>query len=131
MKNIDIKLVKQTMDVQRELVRSDLNRRNLLKLGVLSAATGTLLPIKGLSPRADHAAAGCPIPGKDIFSPRVTPFKDSLQRLFEINPLAAGIEGVGGGTPGARPVAGTKDSKLRVLQEHPDLARAMLPPAPI
>ena len=124
MKNIDLKLVKQTMDVQRELVRSGLNRRNLLKLGVLSAATGMLLPIKGLSLRAAHAAAVCPIPGKDIFSPRVAPFKDPLQRLFEINPLAAGIEGVSGGRPGARPVAGTKDSKLRVLQEHPDLARA-------
>ena len=121
---MDRKLIKRTMDVQRELVRSGLNRRNLLKLGVLSAASGMLLPIKGLSLRAAYAAGACPIPGKEIFSPKVTPFKDPLQRLFEMHPLAAGIEGVSGGRPGPRPVAGSKDSKLRVLQEHPDLARA-------
>ncbi|MEI6303267.1 MAG: hypothetical protein WCR74_17630 [Betaproteobacteria bacterium] len=52
---MDRKLIKRTMDVQRELVRSGLNRRNLLKLGVLSATSGMLLPIQGLSLRADDA----------------------------------------------------------------------------
>ncbi len=121
---MDRKLIKRTMDVQRELVRSGLNRRNLLKLGVLSATSGMLLPIQGLSLRAASAAGACPIPGKEIFSPKVRPFKDPLQRLHEMTPLAAGIDGVSGGRPGPRPVAGSKDSKLRVLQEHPDLATA-------
>ena len=114
---MDRKLIKRTMDVQRELVRSGLNRRNLLKLGVLSATSGMLLPIQGLSLRAAYAAGACPIPGKEIFSPKVRPFKDPLQRLHEMTPLAAGIDGVSGGRPGPRPVAGSKDSKLRVLQE--------------
>ena len=34
------RLVQRTMDTQRELTRSGLDRRNLLKLGVLSASTG-------------------------------------------------------------------------------------------
>ena len=117
------KLIKRTMDVQRELVRSGLTRRNLLKLGVLSATSGMLLPIQGLSLRAAYAAGACPIPGKEIFSPKVTPFKDPLQRLYEMTPLP-GISSVSGGLPGPRPVVGSKDSKLRVLQEYPDLATA-------
>ena len=39
------RLIQRTMDTQRELTRSGLGRRNLLKLGVLSASTGMLLPI--------------------------------------------------------------------------------------
>ena len=45
------RLIQKTMDTQRELTQSGLSRRNLLKLGVLSAGTGMLLPIKGLSLR--------------------------------------------------------------------------------
>ena len=119
------KLIKRTMEVQRELVRSGLTRRNLLKLGVLSATSGMLLPIQGLSLRAAYAGSACPIPGKEIFSPKVRPFKDPLQRMFEITPLAAGIDGVSGGRPAPRPVVGSKDSKLRVLQEHDFIVKVL------
>ena len=121
---MNLKLIKRTMEVQRELVRHGLDRRQLLRLGVLSASTGMLLPIQGLSMRAAYASGSCPEPGKDIISPRVTPFKDPLQRAHEMSPLAAGADGITGGRPGPRPVEGTRDSKLRVLHEHPDLATA-------
>jgi len=38
-------LIQRTMEVQRELTREGLDRRRLMKLGVLSSATGMLLPI--------------------------------------------------------------------------------------
>ena len=77
------RLIQKTMDTQRELTQSGLSRRNLLKLGVLSAGTGMLLPIKGLSLRPAMAAGlpTCPVPGVDIISPYTTPFKMPFMRL--------------------------------------------------
>ena len=124
-------LIQRTMDVQRELTQSGLNRRNLLKLGVLSAASGMLLPIPGLSLRAAWAGA-CPEPGTDILSPPVTPFRDPLRRLHEIQPTYTVRSSVGevaaalflrGGKPGHAPTD-ARDSKLHLLREHPELSRA-------
>ncbi|MBE0625551.1 MAG: hypothetical protein IH606_12135, partial [Burkholderiales bacterium] len=67
------KLIQRTMDVQREITQAGLKRRDLLKMGLLSASTGMLLPISGLSMRAAWAKGGasgggtvfggCPVPG--------------------------------------------------------------------
>ncbi len=125
------RLIQRTMDTQRELTKSGLTRRNLLKLGVLSSATGMLLPIPGLSLRAAWAGV-CPIPGKEIISPRVTPFKDPFQRLEEMTPTYTVRGSVAelqdamflrGGKPGHAP-AHALDSKLHLLKEHPELSRA-------
>ena len=51
------KLIQRTMDVQREITQAGLKRRDLLKMGLLSATTGLLLPISGLSLRAAYASA--------------------------------------------------------------------------
>ena len=131
---MDKKLIQRTMNVQRELTKSGLSRRNLLKLGVLSASTGMLLPIKGLSLRPAMAAGAitCPIPGVDIISPRTTPFKDPLQRLEEMAPTYTTRSSVSeltdamflrGGKPGHAPTH-ELDSKLHLLKEHPELSRA-------
>jgi FtsP/CotA-like multicopper oxidase with cupredoxin domain len=129
------RLVQRTMDTQRELTRSGLDRRNLLKLGVLSAGTGMLLPISGLSMRAAYGAVTCPIPGVDMISPKTTPFKDAFQRLYEMKPTVS-VEQIGGtvanltdgmflrgGKPTAAPT-NALDSKLRLLREHPELSTA-------
>jgi len=55
---------------------------------MLSAATGMLLPIPGLSLRAAYGATGisggsCPVPGKDIISPPTRPWLEELPRLVE------------------------------------------------
>ena len=129
-----LKLVQKTMDTQRELTKSGLSRRNLMKLGVLSAGSGMLLPIKGLSLRAAMAASlpTCPIPGVDIISPRTTPFKMPFQRLEEMTPTYTVKSSVSelndammlrGGKPTASPT-NAMDSKLRLLREHPELASA-------
>ena len=95
------RLIQKTMDTQRELTQSGLSRRNLLKLGVLSAGTGMLLPIKGLSLRPAMAAGlpTCPVPGVDIISPRTTPFKDasnfeaiSLLKFFPTGSLPSSFQ---------------------------------------
>ena len=126
------RLIQRTMDVQRELTRSGLSRRNLLKLGVLSSATGMLLPIQGLSLRAAWGASACPIPGVDIISPRTTPFKDPFQRLEEMTPTYTVQKSVSeltdammlrGGKPAPTPYHAL-DSKLHLLHEHPELATA-------
>ncbi|MCX7153034.1 MAG: multicopper oxidase domain-containing protein [Proteobacteria bacterium] len=128
------KLIQRTMDVQRELTRSGLDRRNLMKLGVLSAGTGMLLPIQGLSMRAAYGASTpvCPIPGVDMISPRTTPFKDRFRRLEELNPTYTVKSSVSeltdammlrGGKPTHAPT-NALDSKLRLLREHPELATA-------
>ena len=124
------KLIQRTMDVQRELTREGLNRRNLMKLGVLGAGTGMLLPIPGLSLRAAMAAA-CPIPGKEIISPRVTPFKDPFRRMPELTPTYTVRSSVSelndamflrGGKPMQMPYS-PMDSKLKLLhEEHPEMA---------
>jgi len=122
------------MDTQRELTRSGLGRRNLLKLGVLSAGTGMLLPISGLSLRAAYGASTpvCPIPGVDMISPRTTPFKDAFIRLEEAEPTYTVKSSVSeltdammmrGGKPTHAPT-NALDSKLRLLREHPELATA-------
>lgn len=136
------RLIQRTMDVQRELTRSGLDRRNLLRLGVLSAGTGMLLPISGLSMRAAYGASTpvCPIPGVDMISPRTTPFKDPFQRLYEITPTVS-VENLPGGSVagltdslflrGGKPTAAPTnalDSKLRLLREHPELANARRTP---
>jgi hypothetical protein len=46
------KLIQRTMDVLRELTEAELERRDLLKMGLHSAGTGMLLPISGSSMRA-------------------------------------------------------------------------------
>ncbi len=128
------RLIQRTMDTQRELTRSGLGRRNLLKLGVLSASTGMLLPISGLSMRAAYGASTpvCPIPGVDMISPRTTPFKDAFIRLEEAEPTYTVKSSVSeltdammmrGGKPTHAPT-NALDSKLRLLREHPELATA-------
>jgi FtsP/CotA-like multicopper oxidase with cupredoxin domain len=127
-----LRLIQRTMDTQRELTRSGLDRRNLLKLGVLSAGTGMLLPISGLSMRAAFAASDCPIPGKDMISPRTTPFKDAFQRLEEMRPTYTVKSSVSeltdammlrGGKPTSAP-SNALDAKLHLLHEHPEMANA-------
>ena len=129
------RLVQRTMDVQRELVRSGLDRRNLMKLGVLSAGTGMLLPIPGLSLRAASAAGGtvaCPVPGVQMISPKTTPFKDPFQRLEEMTPTYSVKSSVSeltdammlrGGKPTSAP-SNALDSKIRLLQEFPEMSKA-------
>ncbi len=125
-------LIQRTMDTQRELTRSGLDRRNLMKLGVLSASTGMLLPIPGLSMRAAFAASDCPIPGVEIISPKTTPFKDAFQRLEEMTPTYTVKSSVSeltdammlrGGKPTSAP-SNALDSKLELLHHHPEMANA-------
>ena len=119
-------LIQRTMDTQRELTRSGLDRRNLMKLGVLSASTGMLLPIPGLSMRAAFAASDCPIPGVEMISPKTTPFKDAFQRLEEMTPTYTVKSSVSeltdammlrGGKPTSAP-SNALDSKLELLHHH-------------
>ena len=126
------RIIQRTMDTQRDLTRSGLTRRNLMKMGVLSAGTGMLLPIQGLSLRAAYGANACPIPGVDIISPKTRPFKDPLQRLEEMTPTYSVKSSVSeltdammlrGGKPTAAPT-NALDSKLRLLREHPEMATA-------
>ena len=82
------KLIQRTMDVQREITQAGLKRRDLLKMGLLSASTGMLLPISGLSMRAAFADGGtsggsCPVPGVDMISPFTRPWIEELPRLVE------------------------------------------------
>src|SRR5476651_180428 len=87
------KLIQRTMDVQREITQAGLKRRDLLKMGLLSAGTGMLLPISGLSMRAAWAAGGaddalgsigaCPVPGVDLISPFTRPWIEELPSLVE------------------------------------------------
>jgi FtsP/CotA-like multicopper oxidase with cupredoxin domain len=129
------RIIQRTMDTQRDLTRSGLTRRNLMKMGVLSAGTGMLLPIQGLSLRAAYGANACPIPGVDIISPRTTPFKDAFQRLHEVKPTVS-VEQIGGtvanltdnmflrgGKPTSAPT-NALDSKLALLEHHPEMASA-------
>ena len=128
------RLIQRTMDTQRELTRSGLDRRNLLKLGVLSAGTGMLLPISGLSMRAAYGASAvtCPVPGVDMISPKTTPFKDPFLRLEEAERTYTVKNSVSeltdammlrGGKPTSAP-SNAMDSKLRLLHEHPEMATA-------
>jgi len=130
------KLIQRTMDVQREITQAGLKRRDLLKMGLLSAGTGMLLPISGLSIRAAFADGGgavgsCPVPGVDLISPFTRPWIEELPRLVEkqrvLNNDPANISvGNGGGAPGPDPVGTLTggDSKIRLLSEHPELNTA-------
>ncbi|HEX6829736.1 MAG TPA: multicopper oxidase domain-containing protein [Burkholderiales bacterium] len=114
------KLIQRTMDLQRELTREGLTRRNLMKLGVLSAGTGMLLPISGLSLRAARATEFCPLPGRDIISPPTRPWQEELPRLVEMKPIDPNA--MRGGAPqpvpqGPVPGVTNGDSKLKLLQD--------------
>src|SRR5471032_3551846 len=107
------KLIQRTMDVQREITQAGLKRRDLLKMGLLSAGTGMLLPISGLSMRAAYAfgdpSLACPVPGVDLISPFTRPWIEEMPRLVEkktvMNNDPANISvGNGGGAPGPDPV---------------------------
>ena len=127
------KIIQRTMDVQREITEAKLSRRDLLKMGMLSAGTGMLLPISGLSLGTAYAKGGskisssavssslssvtggsiggCPVPGKDMISPFTTPWVEELQRLHEMEPVPGNNEdgctfGSGGGRPGPKPIGG-------------------------
>ena len=129
------KLIQRTMDVQREITQAGLKRRDLIKMGLLSASTGLLLPISGLSLRAAYADGGsgisggsCPVPGVDIVSPLTRPWIEELPRLVEkqtvMNNDPVNISwGNGGGAPAPYPI-GTMaggDSKIRLCSEYPAL----------
>ncbi|NOU01585.1 MAG: multicopper oxidase domain-containing protein [Gallionella sp.] len=122
------KIIQQTMDLHREITKEGLTRRDLLKMGLLSAGTGMLLPISGLSLRAAWADNSCPVPGKDIFSPPTRPWVVELPRLVEKqtvlnNDPAVFDIGNGGGLPAPWAV-GTMtggDSKYRCCEENPEL----------
>jgi FtsP/CotA-like multicopper oxidase with cupredoxin domain len=125
------KLIQQTMDIQRQITRAGLTRRDLLKMGLLGAGSGLLLPISGLSLRAAWAGGGsCPQPGKDIISPPTQPWKDEMPRLVEKltvlgnNPTNIS-NGNGGGMPGPDPIGTLTggDSKIRLKHEFPELFR--------
>jgi FtsP/CotA-like multicopper oxidase with cupredoxin domain len=129
------KLIQRTMDVQREITQAGLKRRDLLKMGLLSAGTGMLLPISGLSIRAALADGtsngGCPVPGVDLISPFTRPWIEELPRLVEkqtvLNNDPVNISvGNGGGACGPDPVGTLTggDSKVRCLSEFPALATA-------
>ena len=133
------RLLQSTVDLHREITRERLTRRDLLKLGLLSGATGLLLPISGLSLRAAWAKDGgsgssgsnsgsgsgssggssgsCAIPAP--FIGQSGWFTNPMPRLFEMTPLSSGIAGISGPTPGPHPVAGTNDSKLRCVADFP------------
>lgn len=127
------RIIKRTIDIQRELTREGLTRRNLLRLGVLGAGSGMLLPIQGLSMRAAFAKGSdelsCPVPGVGIISPQVcVPWKHELRRLVEKQPIDVDkiSWGNGGGAPGPDPIGTLTggDSKVRLLKDFSHLKNA-------
>ena len=125
------KLIQKTMDLHREITQARLTRRDLLKMGLLSAGSGLLLPIQGLSLRAAYAGGACPVPGKDMISPPTRPWLEEMPRLVEKQTVAnndpsAYDIGYGGGPPGPSAI-GTMtggDSKFRCCEEFPALETA-------
>jgi FtsP/CotA-like multicopper oxidase with cupredoxin domain len=130
--NAQERLIQQTMDLQRQITKEGLKRRDLIKLGLLSASSGLLLPISGLSLRAAHASGSCPEPGKDIFSPPTRKWVEEMPRLVEKQTVAGNTpdscdHGNGGGPPSPDLPIGTLtggDSKFRVCEEFPELHTA-------
>ena len=148
--NTQEKLILKTMDLHRQITEAKLSRRDLLKMGMLSATTGLLLPISGLSLRSAFAKGGvdstpvatsspvssggnggCPVPGKDIISPPTRPWIEELPRLVEKQPVASNDpnncdHGNGGGAPGADAVGTLTggDCKIYCLHEFPELSKA-------
>ena len=144
------KLILKTMDLHREITQAKLSRRDLLKMGMLSATTGMLLPIPGLSLRSAFAkggnnsvsssvsssvtpgaTVGCPVPGKDIISPPTRPWIEEMPRLVEKQTVLDNnpdnvSHGNGGGAPGPDPIGtiGGGDCKIHILHDHPELATA-------
>jgi len=125
------KLIQRTMDVQREITQAGLKRRDLVKMGLLSAGTGMLFPISGLSLRAANAVTSCPVPGVDLISPFTRPWIEEMPRLVEKqtvldnNPLNMSM-GNGGGAPAPYAI-GTMaggDSKIRLCTEYPTMHNA-------
>lgn len=126
------KLIQKTMDLQREITQAKLTRRDLLKMGLLSATTGMLLPIPGLSLRAARADLICPVPGRappeGLISPFTRPWREEMPRLVEKQVVAGNnpaniSNGNGGGAPGYNAI-GTYDggdSKIRCLADYPEL----------
>ncbi|MBI4290424.1 MAG: multicopper oxidase domain-containing protein [Betaproteobacteria bacterium] len=122
------KLIQRTMDVQREITQAGLKRRDLLKMGLLSAGTGMLLPIPGLSMRAAWAKS-CPVPGEDIISPYTRPWVEELPRLTEKQTVLDNDPhnfdcGNGGDYPSPGIPVGTMtggDSKFRLCEEYPEM----------
>ncbi|HET6719790.1 MAG TPA: hypothetical protein VFH22_09095, partial [Rhodocyclaceae bacterium] len=86
--NTKERLIQKTMDLQREITREGLKRRDLLKMGLLSAGSGLLLPIQGLSLRAAYASGSCPEPGKEILSPPTRKWVEEMPRLVEKQTVA-------------------------------------------
>jgi FtsP/CotA-like multicopper oxidase with cupredoxin domain len=125
------RLIQKTMELQREITKEGLKRRDLIKMGLMSASTGLLLPIPGLSLRAAWASGECPVPGKEIFSPPTRPWIEQMPRLVEKqtlpgnDPLAYNY-GNGGGAPGPMPIGTLTggDSKYRLLADFPELNSA-------
>jgi FtsP/CotA-like multicopper oxidase with cupredoxin domain len=130
------KLIQRTMDVQREITQAGLKRRDLLKMGLLSASTGMLLPISGLSMRAALADGGtsggsCPVPGVDLISPPTRPWMEEMPRLVEKktvmnnDPMNMSM-GNGGGAPAPYAIGTMNggDSKIRLCSEYPSLHNA-------
>jgi FtsP/CotA-like multicopper oxidase with cupredoxin domain len=119
------------MDLQREITKEGLTRRDLLKMGMLSVGSGLLLPIPGLSLRAAQASS-CPVPGKDIMSPPTRPWVVELPRLVEKKTVMNNDPnnfdiGNGGTLPGPGTPVGTMtggDSKFRCCEEFPELHNA-------
>jgi len=64
---------------RRELIAAGLKRRDLMKMGLLTAA-GTLLPIKGLSARPLTSAGY--VDDDEPNSPETTPWVEEMPRLF-------------------------------------------------
>ncbi len=141
------KIIQKTMDLHREITQAKLSRRDLLKLGMLSATTGMLLPISGLSLRAvyakggsnstttssttDTSGGGCPVPGKDIISPPTRPWIEEMPRLVEKQTVADNdpvncSHGSSGGAPAPTPIGTLTggDSKIRCCEEFPELHNA-------
>ncbi len=125
------RLIQKTMDLQREITQEGLKRRDLIKMGLMSASTGLLLPIPGLSLRSAWAKGDCPVPGKEIFSPPTRPWVEEMPRLVEKqtvpgnDPLGCDY-GNGGGAPGPAPIGSLSggDSKYRSCEEFPELHHA-------
>ena len=103
-------------------------------MGMLSAITGMLLPIPGLSLRSAYADLICPVPGVappiGLISPPTRPWIEEMPRLVEKqtvdgNSPSSFDVGNGGGAPAPTPI-GTDvggDSKIRCLQDFPSLGR--------
>jgi FtsP/CotA-like multicopper oxidase with cupredoxin domain len=79
---------KQTAaDNRRELIAAGLRRRDLLKMGLLTAA-GTLIPKKGLSARPE-SSSGFALQDDQPESPPTTPFVENMPRLPVLAPAAS------------------------------------------